>query len=250
MSNNYDVTDAINQATKGNLMYDSKYPNKLGNNFNFLPSKEPFKLTQDQKQEMLNIGREICNYMDACIELYHNNEEVRLLLDRGKPDRYKNVKEVKYLFLRPDLILTDEGFVICEIETSPFGLALAEVLNDAYGNLGYNPIINQNQLKTYIQQQSKKRGIIAYSKKELAFKGQLDFLADQIFGDNNRHWKAKNISESQNGLASDKEIEIYRAFYLNDQFNDKMVANLLNENHSHIPSETPQFEEKALLALI
>ena len=243
------IPRAINEATKGNQMYDStRYPNTQGNNFNFLPAKEPFKLTQNQKEEMLNIGKEICNYMDACIDLYHKNEEVRILLDRGKPDRYKNVKEVKYLFLRPDLILTDEGFIICEIETSPFGLALAEVLNDAYGILEYNPIISQNQLKNYMQQQTNKDGIIAYSNKVQAFKGQLDFLANQVFGNNNRHWESKNISVQQDRLTSDKEI--YRAFYLNDQYNDEMVAKILNENHLHIPSETPQFEEKALLVLI
>ncbi len=61
--------EAINSATKGNKMYDStRYPNTQGNNFNFLPAKEPFKLTQKQKEEMLAIGKEICNYMDACIE--------------------------------------------------------------------------------------------------------------------------------------------------------------------------------------
>ena len=65
------INRAINEATQGNKMYDStRYPNNLENNFNFLPAKEPFKLTQNQKEEMLNIGKEICNYMDACIELY------------------------------------------------------------------------------------------------------------------------------------------------------------------------------------
>ena len=49
-------------------------------------------------------------------------------------------------------------------------------------------------------------------------------------------------------MTSDKEV--YRAFYLNEQYSDEMVAKILSENHLNIPSETPQFEEKALLALI
>ena len=180
--------------------------------------------------------------------MYHKNEAVRLLLDRGKPDRYKNVKDVRYLFLRPDLILTEEGFAICEIETSPFGLALAEVLNDAYGNLNYNPIIDQNQLKNYMQHQTNKYGIITYSNKVQAFKGQLGYLSDNIFGGNDRQWQTKNISMDQNEVTPDEEI--YRAFYLNEQFNDPNVKKFLDEKYSHVPSETPQFEEKALLAFI
>lgn len=82
-----------------------------------------------------------------------------------------------------------------------------------YGKLGYTHIIGQNQLKKYMQQQTNK---IVYSNKVQAFKVQLNFWANEIFGENNRYWESKNISVQQDGLISDKEV--YRAFYLNEQY--------------------------------
>lgn len=229
-------------------MYDvrrEEYRSTSENNINFRISPEPFKLNKSQKKELEDIGEVICNYMDSCIELYKTNSSVHELLDRGKPEEYKNIQGVKYLFLRPDLILTDSGFSVCEIETSPFGLGLAEVLNRAYGNEGYDTIVQENELKNYIQSKVGNTGTIAYSDKVKSFKGQLEFMANQLFSGNGKIWTARKI-----GTESISSKEIYRAFYLNEQLTDKNIANLFNEEHIYIPTSTPQFEEKALLSFI
>lgn len=222
-----------------------EYRSDSENNINFRISPDPFKLNKSQKKELEDIGEVICNYMDSCIELYKTNSSVHELLDRGKPEEYKNAQNIKYLFLRPDLILTNSGFSVCEIETSPFGLGLAEVLNRAYGNEGYDTVVQENQLKNYIQSKVGNTGTIAYSDKVKAFKGQLEFMANQLFSGNGKIWTAKKI-----GTESISSKEIYRAFYLNEQFTDKNIAKLFNEKHIYIPTSTPQFEEKALLSFI
>ena len=123
---------------------------------------------------MLYIGKAICNYMDACIELYNSNQDVKL--------------------------------------------GLAEVLTRTYGNAGFDPIITQNSLKNYIQSKTEKEGTIAYSDNVKSFKGQLDFLAEEIFSGNENIWKSQNVSHD-----SVNNGEIYRAFYLSDAYKDKNI---------------------------
>ncbi len=242
------IRDQLRIETKGHQLYnikEEKYKEKEKDGIGFRVSPTPFKLTKEQKDEMLCIGKAICNYMDACIELYSSNQEVKEILDRGKPKEYIGKELPNYLFLRPDLILTETGFSICEIETSPFGLGLAEILNRTYGNVGYDPLVKQNTLKNYIQSRTANEGTIAYSDKVKSFKGQLDFLAEEIFSGNGKKWDSENISH--NTTSSE---EIYRAFYLNDAYKDKNIELFLKEPHLHIPSKTPQFEEKALMSFI
>ncbi len=243
-----DIRERLRVETQGHSMYNvrrEEYRSNESDNINFRVSPTPFKLTRTQKEELESIGLAICDYMDSCIELYKTNENARNLLDRGKPEIYKNVKDIKYLFLRPDLILTEEGFCVCEIETSPFGLGLAEVLNRTYGNEGFNTVVDQNQLKNYIDSKVAQKGTIAYSEKVEAFSGQLDFLAEQLFSGSGKSWKAEKINSD-----TIAEKQIYRAFYLSEGFTDKNVANLLRESHEYLPTATPQFEEKALLSFI
>lgn len=244
-----EIKERLNLETQGHKMYDvrrEEFKKDTGDNFNFRVSPKPFKLTKAQKEEMLNIGKAVCDYMDACIELYKKDEYVRTVLNRGKPDSLIDVEEPKYMFLRPDLILTEDGFSICEIETSPFGLALAEVLNRTYGNEGFDPLVNQNDLSNYIQSCIAETGTIAYSDKVKSFGGQLDFLAEQVFSGTNTNWNSRNIT----GKEVEKAKEIYRAFYLSEAVKNPEVASFLLESHNFIPSRTPQFEEKALMAFI
>lgn len=104
----------ILDATKGFPLYDvrnDKYKDS-GNPLNFRTSPEPFKMKKKDLKKIQDIGKAICSYMDCCIELYKNNSEVRDILDRGKPEKYKNAGIPKYLFLRPDLIITENRFYI------------------------------------------------------------------------------------------------------------------------------------------
>lgn len=241
------IRDRIKMESQGYSLYNvriNKYKQD-SNDIPFLVSPSPFKLTDKQIEELKNIGYLICAYMETVTELYNNNEEAKLILDRGKPELYLNKLDPKYLFLRPDLILTENGFIVCEIEISPFGLALAEILNNAYGQENFDTIIHQNKLKNYVSSKIPKEGTIAYSSNTEAFSGQIDFMADKIFSGDDKKW----ISQIINGQDIKSE-EIYRAFYLSEYINDKNVHKLLEQSKSYMPSLTPQFEEKAILSFI
>lgn len=211
----------------------------------FRVAVEPFRVSKGQFQELEYLGISICEYVQAVIDLYNESETVRQILNKGESG--KNVRKInpKYLFIRPDIVLTDYGFKICEIETSIFGLALAEILNKAYIECGYSTLVSQNMLKRYITSNIPKEGVIAYSNHVKAFSGQLDFLAKEVFSNGKKVWHAQLIDETFEPMEN-----IYRAFYCSDSENDANVSKLLSEKVNFLPTLTPQFEEKAILALI
>lgn len=211
----------------------------------FRVSPSPLKITCQQEKELFDLGIIICAYMKAIIRLYHTNEIAKNILDKGKSDIFLKAQEPRYLFLRPDLILTPNGFKICELETSPFGLALAEILNRGYNDCNYDTIIPKGSLKNFITSVTPPNGTIAYSNRVKAFQGQLNFLAQQIFSDEHRNWNCCIVNEEFQPTEN-----IYRAFYSSDYITEKSIKTLIHNSPVLIPTLTPQFEEKAILSFI
>ncbi len=217
----------------------------------FLVSPEPLFLSAKEGEEILRIGKDAIDFMHAADELYRSEEEVKQLLDRGKPEILQQRKEAQYLFLRPDLLITKEGFSICELETSPFGLALAELLNRAYRAAGFNTMVEDGVLQEFIVNNTSPQGVIAYSDKTSSYTGQLEFLAKEIFSGRDRKWRAEHAAN----LLAENNTNIYRGFYQHeftyDLFVNNLVQTLLDNPQIEVsPSLTPHMEEKALLALI
>lgn len=222
-----------------------------GQKIPFQVSPTPFSLNKDQKNDINYIGHDVANYFHAVDEMYSNNVGgVRSILDTGKPQIFLGTEQSHYLFARPDLIITPSGFSICEIETSPFGLALAEILNKAYQKKGFETIVPEGILPVQIQKNTPIEGSIIYSKKTQAYSGQMTFLADEVFSGIGRSWKSGMVDD----LTIAQGSNIYRGFYLSEYLTDPSVKLLfdrqfINKN-SFIPSSTPHMEEKAILSFI
>jgi len=222
-----------------------------GKKIPFRVSPRPLSLSKEQKLDIQNLGKDISSYFHAVDEMYINNMGgVRTILDTGKPQIFLGNQPSHYLFARPDLIITESGFSICEIETSPFGLALAEILNSAYQNEGFETMVTNDSLIDQVRQNTPIDGNIIYSKKTQAYSGQMTFLADKVFSGIGRHWKAHDVEDSHLKNTG----PIYRGFYLNEYLSDPAVKILLERqiagNKSSIPSLTPYMEEKAVLSFI
>lgn len=86
----------------------------------FRVSPEALYLSSAESNEVTRIGTDVVDFMYAADELYRREFDVKDLLDRGKPKIFQEAEKPRYLFVRPDLLITKQGFSICEIETSPF----------------------------------------------------------------------------------------------------------------------------------
>lgn len=116
-------------------------------------SPDAWPLTAEQHAEIEAIGRACLEFHQALEALYLRSVAGKNLLrnkplvapwvveylDRGKPARLiEHGREPKNrgafpTVLRPDLLLTDEGFVMTELDSVPGGIGLTAFLNRLYG---------------------------------------------------------------------------------------------------------------------
>lgn len=213
----------------------------------FRISPEPLFIPHELRQTIELVGKNVAIFFNASRELITQCDELQELFNAGKPETFRNnLNQARYLFIRPDIILTEQGPIVCEIETSPFGLALSDVLTRSYHDEGFDTLVDPDTLLTYVQSHTDPSGTIVFSDKTKSFRGQLSYLAERVFG---RNWRAEHIHTIDTPVS-----QIYRGYYLSEYFTDKHVRSLIDHIHtlgiSTLPTPTPQLEEKALMALV
>lgn len=241
---------ALEQVVSGYPMYEARQDEfASASDVPFRVADEPLRLTAQEHLEVERVCHELGGFVVAADELYHRDEEVAALLNRGKPDVYLQPRETAHIFLRPDLIITEDGIAVCEIETSPFGLGLAHALNQAYIGEGHETITS-GELTAHAAEALPDTGIVVYSSKTHAYMGQLAYLADKVFSGDDGSWTLAGAAED----ATNDADAIYRAFYLREYDTDPDVRAVVDNGESSrtawTPSLTPHIEEKALMALI
>lgn len=109
-------------------------------------SPRPFAISAAFAGELEKLGPRLQLFNRACNQLYHQSVAGRQpawiadYLDRGKPPElvaYARRKEFRAHLpevIRPDLILTEQGFIIAELDTVPGGIGLTAWLNATYAS--------------------------------------------------------------------------------------------------------------------
>ena len=117
------------------------------------PSPEAWPLAPEQVTRLEQIGTACLEFHQALEVLYLRSATGRNLLrnkplvapwvaaylDRGKPDhlvahaRDPRNRGALPMVLRPDLLLTDDGFALTELDSVPGGIGLTAFLNRLYG---------------------------------------------------------------------------------------------------------------------
>ncbi len=116
-------------------------------------SPEAWPLSPEALKTIKQIGEACLQFYRATELLYLRSREDKNLLrnrtlhapwvaeylDRGKPDAlrahamHKAVRGSQPVVIRPDLLLTDDGFALTEIDSVPGGIGLTAFLNRLYG---------------------------------------------------------------------------------------------------------------------
>jgi hypothetical protein len=109
---------------------------------------QSFALDAAHAELLEKLGLVLHRFNTACNLLYRQSAAgkahpwVAPLLDAGKPpelvalSRHDKVKGQVAAVIRPDLILTDEGFALSEIDSVPGGIGLTAWLGETYSALG------------------------------------------------------------------------------------------------------------------
>ena len=110
---------------------------------------EPFVLPAGMDEELEKLGFRLRKFVEACNLLYRLSVSgkraawIAELLDRGKPRELVELARAKALadavprVIRPDVILTEDGFIIAELDNVPGGIGLTAWLNEVYGAEGF-----------------------------------------------------------------------------------------------------------------
>lgn len=108
----------------------------------------PFALPDGMADELEKLGYRLTLFVRACDQLYRQSVKGRQpawvaeLLDAGKPadlvafQREHGIAGDIPKVIRPDLVLTGDGFTIAEIDSVPGGIGLTDWLNKTYAEQG------------------------------------------------------------------------------------------------------------------
>tara|TARA_B100000902_G_scaffold33117_1_gene39687 strand:+ start:7959 stop:9290 length:1332 start_codon:yes stop_codon:yes gene_type:complete len=186
-------------------------------------SPYPVVISKKVSKQLHDLGRLLANYLTACNSIYlqsHSGkapEWVANYLDSGKPQniinqgRSKSIKNALPRIIRPDLILTDEGFAITEIDSVPGGIGLTGWLNKTYSALGDNVLGGPMGMMDGFKSILPKGADIVISEEAKDYKPEMEWFIEQLNeGDNNYY----EVLEAESYEIKNRDI--YRFYELFD----------------------------------
>ncbi|MGO8676269.1 MAG: hypothetical protein ACLQVX_10410 [Limisphaerales bacterium] len=224
-------------------------------------SPAPFPLGSAMVNELESLGRVLLQFYRAVNLLYRQSAEgeqpewIARWLDQGKPadlialQRRPAFKNHVPRVIRPDLLITEQGLCVTELDSVPGGIGLTAWLNRTYSELGYEVLGGpEGMLRGF-------EGIfgdaptvhIVVSEEAATYRPEMAWVAEQLGGS-----RFKVQGAGFDGFADGDAV--YRFFELFDLANvasSKAIFERAAANRLHVtPPPKPVFEEKMLLALL
>ncbi len=228
----------------------------------WLLSPEPFAIDHSLGKNLERLGHELFVFQRACNQLYHQSVKgkqpawIAKYLDAGKPvelvefARQKQFRDDLPAVIRPDLVLTETGYIIAEIDSVPGGIGLTAWLNQTYHSLGAEVIGGADGMIEGFRGLLPNGGDIVISAEAGTYRPEMLWLAAQL---NARYapnqWKvlAAETYQPQSGR------DVYRFFELFDLPNLPRISDLMKASAEEAvritPPMKPFLEEKMWFAL-
>ncbi|MFZ4115931.1 MAG: hypothetical protein ACOYK6_04295 [Chthoniobacterales bacterium] len=225
-------------------------------------SPQPFLISKKLQERLGKLGYRLHAFNKACDLLYRQSVEgkqpawIASLLDRGKPQELIELSRAKIFrgqtasVIRPDLLLTAEGFVMCELDQIPGGIGLTAWLQKIYSELGYEMLGgSEGMLHGFHSLFQFEGGDILVSEESATYRPEMCYLVERL-GEAFpiEQWRLLS-TEHQEKWAS----HVYRFFELFDLANIECAVDLfaraLGGELIITPPPRPQLEEKLWFAL-
>lgn len=234
---------------------------------------EPFKLTTTQSEELHAIGIACLQFYEALNALYTKLKEAKPILrngqldadwalhylEQGKPEYLLNhaiSKKVRTLLppvIRPDLLLTDKGWILTELDSVPGGIGLTAFLYALYEKntnlLGSKKAFIEYFWKALMTNSGKQELLIVVSEEASTYRPEMEWLAKEL-GDK---YPTKVISPEELDSLDLKDQLVYRFWELFDLPNLPSIRNIfqrIEEGELTVkPAMKHHLEEKMSLAL-
>jgi hypothetical protein len=224
-------------------------------------SPSPFPLPPALAEEIESLGRVLLQFYRSVNLLYRKSAEgkqpswVADWLDRGKPpeliawQRSQAFKNDVPRVIRPDLLITEQGLSITELDSVPGGIGLTAWLNQAYSQLGFTPLGGADGMFRGFESifGSAAAVHIVVSEEAATYRPEMAWMAAQI-NPNRFTVRDARFEQYSEGDA------VYRFFELFDLPNvpgSRRIFELASARKIRLtPPPKPVFEEKMLFALL
>ena len=256
----------MNPADSAKFIRDALPPGGLFADQTWRISPTPFPLGAEVAKEIESLGRICLQFYRAVNLLYRQSVAgkqpawVAALLDQGKPaelielQRHAAFKSDVPRVIRPDLMLTENGLAVTELDSVPGGIGVTAWLNQTYANAE-----GKNQKSEII---GGARGMLdgfagifgdaanvhlVVSEEAASYRPEMEWLAGQMGSS-----KFKVQSSKFDGFAEgDAGYRFFELFDLDNVPNAKRIFELAAEKKIRVtPPPKPLFEEKLLFALL
>lgn len=214
---------------------------------------EPFVLPSPMVEELEKLGFRLRKFVEACNLLYRLSVSgkrpawIAELLDRGKPPelvewaRSKALADAVPRVIRPDVMLTEDGMVISELDNVPGGIGLTAWLNEVYASEGFAVAGGAGMDEGFRDLAG--GGDIVISREAGDYRPEMEWMAGRV---------GARVVEAEN-VPPDLREKTYRFFELFDLPNLPGVGDLLRAvadgQRTMTPPPKPWIEEKLWFAL-
>ena len=233
----------------------------------WLISPEAFPIEKRFFADLEQLGHRLFVFQRACNQLYQLSVKgkqpgwVARYLDAGKPkeliefSRRKEIRDDLPKVIRPDLILTEQGYIIAEIDSVPGGIGLTAWLNQTYSAFDDQIIGGASGMIDGFQTVLPNGGDIMVSQEATTYRPEMEWMARQL---NERQKFDKDPAIQWRVVAAEnyqpKEgTDVYRFFELFDLPNIPKIEETLGANAEGkitiTPPIKPYLEEKMWFAL-
>lgn len=188
-------------------------------------SPKPFPLAPATVRQLEALGNRLWRFQRAANGIYHRSRKGTLpewiaeTLDRGKPEQLLEIanhpalREALPRVIRPDLILTENGFAMTELDSVPGGIGLTAWLGESYAAIdpqrGANLVGGADgMVEGFRSLLPSDKGVdIVISDEARDYRPEMEWLAGRL-------GEAWRVSAAEGYQASDRSI--YRFFELFD----------------------------------
>src|ERR1700736_6803431 len=177
---------------KLSLIREAIPPHGLFAEKDWLLSPDAFPIENRFLTELEQLGHRLFVFQRACNQLYQLSVKgkqpdwIARYLDAGKPlelieySRQKQFRDALPMVIRPDLVLTDEGYIIAEIDSVPGGIGLTGWLNQIYSQLGADVIGGPDGMLDGFRSVLPNGGDIIVSQEAATYRPEMEWLAARL----------------------------------------------------------------------
>ncbi|MBV8142581.1 MAG: hypothetical protein JO279_06875 [Verrucomicrobia bacterium] len=224
----------------------------------WLISPKPFLISAQFADELERLGHWLFKFVKASNLLYRLSVRgkrpawIASYLDAGKPaELVDNSRRYPYEIprvIRPDIILTEGGYAISELDSVPGGIGLTGWLNQTYRELGFDVLGGGDGMINGFQS-ILPSGVIAVSKESETYRPEMEWLCEQLMAKDGPRWR---VAEAETWDFRSPE-PIYRFFEMFDipslPSKDSLIEAARSGGIRITPPLKPYLEEKLWFGL-